>query len=428
MRIAFYTLGCKVNQCETQALTQRFSAEGYDVVSHEAQSDVYVINSCTVTAEGDRKTRQMLRRFKKLNPASCVALTGCFPQAFPDAAAKLPEADILCGNRRREALVALVAQFLRTGERIVAITPHEKDEPFESGDAQYTGERTRTFLKIQDGCRRYCAYCIIPAARGPLRSKSPQEITAAVQAAAAAGCNEAVLTGINLSCYGKEQGLRLTDALEAACRTSICRVRLGSLEPELLEPDDIARMASQEKLCPQFHMSLQSGCDETLRRMRRQYTAEGYAEIVRDLRKFFPGCAVTTDIMVGFPGETEAEFAASLAFATEIGFAKAHVFAYSRRPGTKAADMPGQIQNAVKSRRAAEMAAAMQRSAQAYLQAQQGRRLNVLFEAKSGEYWEGYAENYVPVRAKSNDYLHGVMLPITVQTVENDTCMGEIGK
>jgi len=314
MKVAFYTLGCKVNQYETQMLEGMFAGEGYEIVSHEEQADLYVVNSCTVTAQGDRKTRQILRRFKKQNPGAKVALTGCFPQAFPDAAAKIPEADIIAGNRSRSGFVKLAERAFCTGERIIEIVPHQRGEPFEGGYAR-SSERTRAFVKIEDGCERYCAYCIIPTARGPVRSKPLAEISLELEQLAREGYREAVLTGINLSCYGKEYGLRLADAVEAACKTSISRVRLGSLEPELLEPGQIDRLAAQKKLCPQFHMSLQSGCNATLRRMKRHYTAEEYAGIAADLRKKFPHCAITTDIMAGFPGGTKEEFMVSPAFA-----------------------------------------------------------------------------------------------------------------
>lgn len=422
MRIAFYTLGCKVNQYETQMLSGMFAAEGYDVVHHEEQADVYVVNSCTVTAEGDRKTRQMLRRFRKQNPAARVALTGCFPQAFPDAAEKLPEADIIAGNRERAALVRMVGESLRTGERIVRIAPHEKGEPFERGEPGGAGERTRAFVKIEDGCERYCAYCIIPAARGPVRSKPPEEITVELERLAQAGYREAVLTGINLSCYGKDLGLRLADGVAAACRAGIERVRLGSLEPELLEPADIARLAAQEKLCPQFHMSLQSGCDATLKRMNRHYSAREYEAIADELRRRFENCAITTDIMTGFPGETEEEFEESLAFAKRLGFAKTHVFAYSRRPGTRADKMADQVENSVKAARAKRMAQAMEESRAKYLEAQVGKSLRVLFETRAGETWEGYAENYVPVCVVSAEDLHGSIRGVRVTGVTGGAC------
>lgn len=425
MRIAFYTLGCKVNQYETQMLEGMFAAEGWEVVPHEEQADLYVVNSCTVTAQGDRKTRQILRRLKKQNPAAKVALTGCFPQAFPDAAAALPEADIIAGNRSRAGFVKLAEQAFRTGERIIEIVPHQRGEPFEGGMAK-TRERTRAFVKIEDGCERYCAYCIIPAARGPVRSKPPAEITLELEQLAREGYREAVLTGINLSCYGKEYGLRLADAVEAACKTSISRIRLGSLEPELLESEQIARLAAQEKLCPQFHMSLQSGCNATLRRMNRHYTAEEYAGIAAELRGKFPHCAITTDIMVGFPGETEEEFMESLAFAKKTGFAKAHIFVYSPRPGTKAAGMPDQIEASIKNQRAVLLSQAMAESRKIYLQSQIGESLQVLFETNRKGIWEGYGENYVPVRVKTTENLQGKILSVPIIDIEEDGCLGRL--
>ena len=276
MKAAFYTLGCKVNQYEAQILAQQFADAGYEIVPPEMPADVYVVNSCTVTASGDQKTRRVLRRFRALCPGATVVLTGCYPQAFPDDAARLAEADVIAGARDRAALVELVRRARETRGRIVAVTPHERGEPFEPMRAAAFRERTRAFVKIEDGCDRYCAYCIIPQARGPVRSKPPGELRAELEGLARAGYREAVLVGINLPSYGRELGLRLIDAVELACAVDgIERVRLGSLEPELLTGGDIARMARQPKLCPQFHLSLQSGCDATLARMRRHYdTAE----------------------------------------------------------------------------------------------------------------------------------------------------------
>ncbi len=428
MRIAFYTLGCKVNQYETQILTQIFAADGYDVVSHTDLADVYVVNSCTVTATGDRKTRQMLRQFKARNPAAKVVLSGCFPQAFPDAAERLPEADVITGARGRGRLVELVARALATGERIVEIQPHERGEGFERMQAGSFAERTRAFVKIEDGCERYCAYCIIPTARGPVRSKPPEDLRDELQTLAAAGYREAVLVGINLSSYGKELGLRLIDAVEtAAAVDGIERVRLGSLEPELLTGEDISRMAALPKVCPQFHLSLQSGCDATLCRMNRHYDTAEYARIAADLRRHFPSCAITTDIMVGFPGETDVEFEESLAFAEAVGFAKAHVFAYSRRPGTRAADMPGQIPKAVKEERSRQMIALTSRTRAAFLQGQIGQVVSVLFESRTPDgMYEGYAENYTPVRVGWPDNLCGQIRRVRIEAALDGWCLGAL--
>lgn len=428
MRIAFYTLGCKVNQYETEVLSQLFATDGYDIVAPDETADVYVINSCTVTATGDKKTRQMLRHFKSQNPAAKVALTGCFPQAFPDAAEKLPEADILMGARGRAELVKVVSRCLATDERIIDIRPHEKGETFERMTAAGFAERTRAFVKIEDGCERYCSYCIIPTARGPVRSKPMDELSEELRGLAASGYQEVVLVGINLSCYGKELGLRLIDAVELTCRTDgIRRVRLGSLEPELLTDEDIERMAALPQMCPQFHLSLQSGCDETLKRMNRHYDTAEYTRITESLRRHFDHCAITTDIMVGFPGEDEDEFSRSLAFAEKTAFAKVHVFAYSQRPGTRAAVLPQQVSKAEKASRSARMIALTERTRTEFLQKQIGRVVSVLFEShvKDGVY-EGYSENYTPVHVHSGEDLRGTIRPVQIGGAESDFCTGTL--
>ena len=414
MKAAFYTLGCKVNQYEAQILAQQFADAGYEIVPPEMPADVYVVNSCTVTASGDQKTRRVLRRFRALCPGATVVLTGCYPQAFPDDAARLAEAELV--RRARE-----------TRGRIVAVTPHERGEPFEPMRAAAFRERTRAFVKIEDGCDRYCAYCIIPQARGPVRSKPPGELRAELEGLARAGYREAVLVGINLPSYGRELGLRLIDAVELACAVDgIERVRLGSLEPELLTDGDIARMARQPKLCPQFHLSLQSGCDATLARMRRHYDTAEYMRIVQSLRAHFENCAITTDVMVGFPGETDAEFEQSLSFVESLGLAKAHVFAYSRRPGTRAADMPGQLPGAVKEARSARMIEATDRTRAAFLAGQAGRTVGVLFETRDGGALDGYAENYTPVRVFTDEDLRGQIRRVLIISADGARCVGTL--
>ncbi len=428
MRIAFYTLGCKVNQYETEVLSQLFAADGYDIVAPDETADVYVINSCTVTATGDKKTRQMLRHFKSQNPAAKVALTGCFPQAFPDAAEKLPEADIIMGARGRTELVKVVSRCLATDERIIDIRPHEKGETFERMTATGFAERTRAFVKIEDGCERYCSYCVIPTARGPVRSKPMDELSEELRGLAASGYQEVVLVGINLSCYGKELGLRLIDAVELACRTDgIRRVRLGSLEPELLTDEDIERMAALPQMCPQFHLSLQSGCDETLKRMNRHYDTAEYTRITESLRRHFENCAITTDIMVGFPGEDEDEFSRSLAFAEKTAFAKVHVFAYSQRPGTRAAVLPQQVSKAEKASRSARMIELTERTRADFLKKQVGRAVSVLFESHVTDgVYEGYSENYTPVHVHSDADLHGSIRLVHISGAESDFCTGAL--
>lgn len=428
MTVKIITLGCKVNQYESQAMLEALLAAGFTQAAPDEAAGVVVVNSCTVTAQSDHKVRQALRRAKKDNPGAVTVLTGCMPQAFPDAAAALLEADIVLGNTKRSDLVPRLQEFLATKQRVVDIAPHVTGEPFEPLHVSEFHGRTRAFLKIQDGCDRFCAYCIIPYARGRVRSKALEDIRQEVAQLGQAGYKEVVLTGINLSAYGQEFGLHLCDAIEAACATpGIERVRLGSLEPEQLSEDVIRRMAKQKKLCPQFHLSLQSGCDATLKRMNRHYTADEYRTIVRNLRAAFENAAITTDIMVGFAGETDEEFAESLAFAEEIAFAKVHVFAYSRRPGTRAYDMGDQLTNAVKEARSHEMIRVTTATQQAFFKAQIGRTEKVLFEREIQKgVWEGYSMNYTPVAVASGTSLAGEIRSVRIENCTDTHCMGAV--
>lgn len=427
MKVSAITLGCKVNQYETQAMLAKMTAAGFGVCAAGEPADVVLINSCTVTAASDHKVRQTLHRARKNNPDAVLVLTGCMPQAFPEAAAALEDADVVLGNSNRGALVPDILKYLSTHQRVIDIVPHETGETFEAMQVESFFERTRAFVKIQDGCNRFCSYCIIPYARGRIRSKPLEELKTELAALGKNGYREVVLTGINLSAYGQELGLHLCDAVEAACAVpEIARVRLGSLEPEQLQDDVIARLSKQEKLCPQFHLSLQSGCDETLRRMNRHYDTAEYRRIVKTLRSVFPNAAITTDMMVGFAGETEEEFAQSLAFAKEIAFAKVHVFAYSRRPGTVAYNMPGQVSNAVKEARSHALIEATEETRRAFLQEQLGRVEPVLFEQEAAKnVWEGYTANYTPVHMASSEPLAGKILPVRLTDCAGDFCLAE---
>ncbi len=428
MKVKFITLGCKVNQYESEAMLELLLREGFQEAADGEEADVVVVNSCTVTATGDQKARQALRRAKKQNPGAVAVLTGCWPQAFPGEAAEFQEADIVLGTKHRAALLPHILSYFSHKQRIVDIAPHEAGEKFEAMRVSSFHGRTRAFLKIEDGCNRFCSYCIIPYARGRVRSKPLSEIRAEVRSLAAHDYREVVLTGINLPAYGQDLGLHLCDAVEAACEEpEIRRVRLGSLEPEQLTEEVIARLQRQKKLCPQFHLSLQSGCDETLRRMNRHYTTAEYRQIVKNLRAAFPGCAITTDIMVGFAGETEEEFQTSLNFAKEIAFAKVHVFAYSRRPGTKAYTAPDQVPEKVKEERSRVMIAVTLATQRAFLRAQVGNTEEVLFEqAADKNVYEGYTGNYTLVRAVSPMPLHGQLLPVQITEAGEGFCLGEI--
>ncbi|MCH3971897.1 MAG: tRNA (N(6)-L-threonylcarbamoyladenosine(37)-C(2))-methylthiotransferase MtaB [Oscillospiraceae bacterium] len=422
MKVSAITLGCKVNQYETQAMLKMLEQAGFTVC--DGPADIILINSCTVTAQSDHKVRQTLHRARRENPTAVLILTGCMPQAFPEKSAALSDADIVLGNSNRASLVPHILQYLSTHQRIVDIEPHGKK--FESMEVTDFYERTRAFVKIEDGCNRFCTYCIIPYARGRVRSKPLNDLKDELAQLGRHGYKEVVLTGINLPAYGQDLGLDLCDAVDAACQIDgIQRVRLGSLEPEQLTPPVIARLAAQKKLCPQFHLSLQSGCDATLKRMNRHYTANEYRTIVQNLRAAFPNAAMTTDIMVGFAGETEEEFRQSLAFAREIAFAKVHVFPYSQRPGTRAADFPGQVPKAEKERRCHRMIAVTRETRSAFLQQQVGLTEPVLFERRrENGALEGYTPNYTPVFIKSEKELTGKILPVKITEAADDDCNG----
>lgn len=433
MKAKVVTLGCKVNQYESEAMLESLLDGGFLEAAGAEAADVVVVNSCTVTAEGDRKARQALRRAKKENPGAVTVLTGCWPQAFPKEAEQFLDADIVLGTSNRTSLLPHVLEYLSSRQRAVDIPPHEQGEKFEdlkvsSFHGRKGSPRTRAFLKIEDGCDRFCSYCVIPYARGRVRSKPLGDIRAEVEDLTAHGYKEVVLTGINLPCYGQDLGVTLCDAVETVCRVpGAARVRLGSLEPEQLTPRVIARLARLEKLCPQFHLSLQSGCNETLKRMNRHYTAEEYAGIAENLRKVFPNCAITTDVMVGFAGETEEEFEDSLAFVERISFAKVHVFAYSRRPGTRAYNAPGQVENAIKEARSRRMQETARKSQMDFYRAQMGRTEEVLFErAVEPNVYEGHTKNYTPVRAASSRPLHGQILPTVLSSFGPEGCLGTV--
>ena len=337
----------------------------------------------------------------------------------------MAEADVVTGSKDRRALMAALDRFLSTRERVVEIRPHQTGESFEALSAGTFGRRTRAFLKIEDGCENYCAYCIIPTARGPVRSKEMGALRQELEALAAAGYQEVVLAGINLSAYGREYGLRLIDAIEtAAAVPGLRRVRLGSLEPDVIGPEDFARMAAAGKVCPQFHLSLQAGCDATLRRMGRRYDTAHYLAAVEEIRRRFPLAAITTDLMVGFPGETPADFEESAAFARRVGFARIHVFPYSRRPGTRAAEMPGQLPQEEKRRRAARLIAVGEELRGAFLASMEGTVQEVLFEEGGAEGQVGYTPNYTPVTVRELSPLQGRILPVRLAGREGDGCGG----
>lgn len=427
MKAAFYTLGCKVNQYESQAMAQSLESHGFIITDHSEEADIYIINSCTVTAESDRKTRQAVRRFKKLHPDSIVILTGCMPQAFPEISGKLDEADIVIGNKSNRLLHDYIMQYINGSGRIVAVDMHKSGEEFSGDSISSFRERTRASVKIEDGCNRFCSYCIIPYARGRVRSKPLDELKEEIAALEKNGFSEIVLVGINLSAYGMGTDYSIVDAVRlAASFDGIKRVRLGSLEPDHITDEIIAGLAEIPEFCPQFHISLQSGCDATLKRMNRHYDSAEYFELCQKLRRAFDDTTVTTDIMVGFPGETEGDFETSLKFAERVGFEKVHVFPYSIRPGTPAAKMPDQIEKSEKERRAAKMSEACENIRKAFLENQIGKTLEVLIEEYHDGFAQGYTANYTPVRiACGCDKPHGI-IKTEITAVDGDFCIGKI--
>ena len=401
MRVCFYTLGCKVNLNETEALEQLFRRSGFTVVPDGQPADVYIVNSCTVTNFGDQKSRKWLRHAKRENPGAVTVLTGCYPQAFPEQAAGLLEADLVCGNTDRRAILDHVMQLLNGHERIVAVTPHTRGEAFEEMPVDRFENHTRAFIKVEDGCNRRCAYCIIPKARGPVRSRPISSILAELRQLAGAGYREVVLSAISLPSYGTDTGTDLYELVEQCAGVEgIQRIRLGSLDPDMLTPEGIRRLAAVDKLCPQFHLSLQSGCDATLRRMRRPYTTAQYLDVVRQLRQAYAGRPVsfTTDCICGFPGESEEDFVRSCGFLEEVGFLRVHVFPYSRREGTPAYDFPQQVHEREKQARSRRMHDRAEEVRRAVLAGLEGSEDQVLLETPvSATVFTGYTRLYVPV-------------------------------
>ena len=427
MKAAFYTLGCKVNQYETEEMAEQLKKDGYIIVGHNDEADVYVINSCTVTAESTRKTRQAVRRFKSNHPDSVVVLTGCVPQAFPDEAKRLSEADIILGNKKNFMLAAELRRYFAKHERIDSVQPHLSHEKYSGGIITEFEGHTRAFVKIQDGCNRFCSYCIIPEARGRSRSKPMEDIVKELNILAQKGFSEVVFVGINLSAYGHDCGTDISEPiLAAAAVESIKRIRLGSLEPDHLTDEIIDKIASTDKFCPQFHISLQSGSDPVLKRMNRHYDTSEYKALADKLRSTFPDASLTTDIITGFPGETEEEFCQTVEFAKLIGFEKVHVFPYSVREGTRAAKMPGQIERSVKEDRAARLAAVCEKIRAEKFSALRGKRVNVLFEKPKNGFQCGYTENYTPVRVKTDECLTGSILTVEITEPSDDFCIAII--
>ena len=416
--VAFITLGCKVNQYETNAMTQQFIENGYKIVDHKEKADIYIINTCTVTNMSDRKSRQMLRRAKELNAEAIIVACGCYAQVSREELKKIEEINLILGNDEKKGIVNYVEEYINS--KIPATQVQEKKDAqvkftkkdiinqkkyVEFGDTTYT-EKTRAVIKIQDGCDRFCSYCIIPYARGRVRSRKPEHILSEINKIAQEGIKEVVITGIHIASYGKdfENEYRLIDLLEKINNVEgIERIRLGSIEPLLITKEFVRRLEKLSKVCHQFHLSLQSGCDETLRRMNRRYTTSQFKEIVEILRNEFEDAILTTDIIVGFPGESEEEFKKTYKFLKEIKFYKMHVFKYSQRKGTRAAIMPNQIDGNKKEERSKKLIELSNKNEEEYNKKYIEKEVEILFEEEKNGIWQGHTKNYILAHYKTEE-------------------------
>lgn len=408
-KAALHNLGCKVNAYETEAMQQLLEKAGYEIVPFTEKADVYVINTCSVTNMADRKSRQMIHKAKKENPDSIVVAAGCYVQTSPEEAGIDEAIDIILGNDKKSQLVRLIDEYQRKKDRQLLVELcdiNNREESFENMYLERTAEHTRAFLKVQDGCNQFCTYCIIPYARGRVRSRMAEDVVAEVERLAANGYQEVVLTGIHLSSYGVDHGDNLLHLIELVHQVEgIKRIRLGSLEPGIITEDFVKRLSRLEKVCPHFHLSLQSGCDETLKRMNRKYDTARYEEGCRLIRSFYEHPAITTDVIVGFPGETEEEFAQTKAFLEKIHFYEMHIFKYSKRKGTVAARMEHQIPDQVKTERSNELLTLAKRMSAEFREYYRGKQMEALLEeemVQDGEnYYTGYTREYVKVAVKA---------------------------
>lgn len=426
MKFAFFTLGCKVNQYETQAMEKLFVQKGHTIGRFEEPCDGYIINTCSVTAVADKKNRAVIRRCRRENPQAVIGVCGCYTQQAPEDIRRLG-VDVIGGSSQREAFLEEMLRCAQTHQQAQVLDNAMKRREFEVLPAGGLEGRTRAMLKVQDGCCNYCTYCIIPYTRGPVRSAPLELAVAQAKELAEQGYREIVVTGIEIASWGLDLPgkPKLSSLITAICQAvPELRVRLGSLEPRVITEEFCDAMVKLPNLCPQFHLSMQSGCDSVLQRMHRKYGSARYYESVALLKAAFPGCAITTDMIVAFPGETQEEFDESLAFIQKCGFADMHIFPYSRRPGTPADKMPGQHNNDVKEARSRQAIAVAEQMRKAYHQAMVGTVVQVLFEEPEGEYFTGHTTNYVKVYVKGKD-LHNQILPVKMTGLFRDGLLAE---
>lgn len=423
MTFKIITLGCKLNSCESAAIAESFLADGFERAADGSQADVYIVNSCAVTGTAVAKVRHELSKCRRENAEGVTVLCGCFPQSYSGEAGLNPDADIVTGNAEKGKLPELVRTFMRNGVKAVKISPLSRE--FDESASVPDEDRTRAFIKIEDGCDRFCTYCIIPTARGRVRSLAPDKITEQAKRCVEHGHKEIVLTGINLGCYGRELGLTLSDAVNAVAKSGVPRIRLSSLEPEMMTDEEIERLKTVETLCPHFHLSLQSGSDTVLKRMSRKYDTAQYKHVADKLREAFPGCSITTDIIVGFPEETDEEFLQTVDFARKIGFAKIHVFPYSLRKGTIAAVMK-QIPPSVRTDRVKMLTAAANELELKFCDMQYGSVQTVLIEKpQSAQYSHGFTENYTPVRIYGEPIKRHSLVKVKITGGRDGYCIGQ---
>lgn len=422
MTFRILTLGCKLNCCDSAAIEKALITDGYSPADEGESADVFIVNSCAVTATAVAKSRHALSKAKRDNAKCVTVLCGCFPQSYPEEAGLKSGADIVLGNSNKAALPDLLREYFKRPVRTIKVEPMTSDYSECAPDE----DRTRAFIKAQDGCNRFCTYCIIPKARGRVRSLPLDKLEEQCRACVESGHKELVLTGINLGCYGQDLGLTLLDAVKAAERSGAPRIRLSSLEPELVTDELISGLQSVEALCPHFHLSLQSGSTSVLKRMARMYTADRYREVVGRLREAFPECSITTDIISGFPEETDEEFAETVEFAREIGFAKIHVFPYSRREGTVAAEMP-QIHPRIRSARVDILNEVGKELELQFFKSQVGKTRTVLIEKpQSEEYSHGFTENYLPVRIYGKPLPRHSLVKVIITGYREGYCTGRV--
>lgn len=429
-KAAFYTLGCKVNQYETEAMTELFKNRGYEITDFSSPADVYVINTCSVTSISDRKSRQIIRRAKKENPNSIVIATGCYAQVAPDEVLAIDDVNLIIGTNDRNRIVDM-AESIKPTDKKSLVGDILKMHTFEEMKVSDYEHMTRAYIKIQEGCNQFCTYCIIPYARGPIRSRDPEEVVKEAQRLADDGFSEIILVGIHIASYGLDtKNTSLADIIRRVNKVrGVKRIRLSSIEPMTLNSEFTEKISSADKLCHHFHLSLQSGCDETLKRMNRRYTSAEYEEIVNAIRKHFPDAAVTTDIMVGFPGETEEEFSKSASFADKMKFADMHIFQYSVRPGTPAAKYKNQISPQVKEQRSKVLERIRNKNTADFLLGFVGKTMEVLFERcikGENDIYEGKTTNYINVHVKSDEDLSFKYRNVFIEKIDGETAIGRI--